>query len=68
MTGTTVPKEPPDELVWRICPYLRPGNGCKHCPEWKDLGHHGMGSPGCYLLAREVINIAQTGNEWRHPQ
>lgn len=61
------PVEADDELIWRICPYVR-GNGddkCDRCPRWEQHKRFGQVQRGCRALAEEVVNICQTGNPWR---
>ena len=53
--------------VHTVCSYMRKVRGengpCKKCPyEYED----GSG-PMCHSLAREIINIVETGNAWRKP-
>ena len=55
-----------EQMVWRICPYLRPsGDDCLKCPRWTFDPAHDWVQRGCFALANEVVNIAQTGNPWR---
>jgi hypothetical protein len=49
-------KEPPEEMVWALCPYTRGVmHSCHHCPEWEDDPEHGEYSRGCYVLAKEAV-------------
>ena len=68
MSDNSKTTEPDPELVWQICPYIdgKEGDGvCKKCPPKETW----MGRPnctrGCYLLAKEVVNIVQTGHPHR---
>ena len=66
MTDKTT--EPDPELVWRICPYVNDGEGereCSKCPPNETWMGRQNCSRGCYLLAREVVNIVQTGDPHR---
>lgn len=56
-----------DRLVWAICPYMRSGQPCEHCPERERDENDVAFIRGCRLAAHEVINICQTGNPWRKP-
>jgi hypothetical protein len=52
--------EPPPEMVWEVCPYLRghlDESRCQQCPPWEDDPAHGKVSRGCYGLAGEVCRI-----------
>lgn len=51
--------------IWKICPYLHNLNDCKKCPAWEKDKHYGKVKNMCRGLAEEVLNIAQTGNEFR---
>lgn len=53
--------EPPKEMVWEVCPYLRldrlpPENGCQHCPEWEMHGEDKV-QRGCYSFAAETCRV-----------
>lgn len=56
-------QEPPKEMVWEVCPYLRmhrmakDEHHCKHCPPTADVPNYGKGIPGCYGLAAEACRI-----------
>ena len=54
-----------DKLIWAICPYLRDLEPCRGCPEWENDPDHGLFMRGCRGLAREVLNICQTGHPHR---
>lgn len=56
---------PPNEQVWTVCSYLKRAEGqtCKQCPQMIWMDEFAM--LGCYLHAREVINVVETGNPWR---
>ena len=52
--------EPPDEMVWEICPYVGTAHleGCEHCPkfEWDEECQENI-QRGCYGLAQEACRI-----------
>lgn len=54
---------PDPETVYRVCPFLRDLKPCMRCTtEMFD------GEPytrGCFALAREIVNVVETGNPWR---
>lgn len=59
---------PPSELVWAVCRYMAyrdPAQPCRRCPAWEHDDKHGFVGRACYAMAREVVNIVQTGNAWR---
>lgn len=52
--------EPPSEMVWEICPYLRMDSkheGCRQCPQFEDHEHYGQCQRGCYGLAEEACRV-----------
>jgi hypothetical protein len=52
--------EPPDEMVWAVCPHLRTAaedKRCSHCPKWEDDPDYGKLQRGCYALAKEACMI-----------
>ena len=54
-----------DELIWRICPYVR-GNGdekCDRCPHWENHSRFGQVRRGCRALAEEVMGIVRAALE-----
>lgn len=53
-------QEPPSEMVWAVCPYLRghmDESRCCHCPAWEEHKHHGKVQRGCYGMAAEVCRV-----------
>lgn len=50
-------KEPPDEMVWEVCPYLRDLEPCRGCPRWEDRGDGRPVMRACFALASEVCRI-----------
>lgn len=54
-------EEPPQEMVWDVCPYLNMHRQeewrCMHCPQWEEDPDHGKVQRGCYGLAAEVCRI-----------
>lgn len=53
-------REPPEEMVWAVCPYLRShmdDTECKNCPQWEEHELHGKCQRGCYGLAAEACRI-----------
>lgn len=52
--------------IHAICTYLREERGsgpCKGCPAWhREPDMPGLWTPGCYRMAKEVLNIAQKGD------
>lgn len=53
--------EPPDELVWELCPYLRLHRQddwrCRQCPRWVHDERHGKLCLGCYGMAQEAVRV-----------
>ena len=52
--------EPPPEMVWEVCPYLRMNaehEGCQQCPTWEEDSDYGKVQRGCYGLAAEACRI-----------
>lgn len=49
--------------VHAICNVLR-NKACERCPSREAFPPHGNGTRGCYMLAKEVLNIAVHGNPW----
>lgn len=54
--------EPPDEMVWAVCPHLRivspvEDSRCHRCPKWEDDEDYGKCQRMCYGLAAEVCKI-----------
>ncbi len=52
--------EPPSEMVWEVCPYLRmdkEDKGCQQCPQWEEDERYGKTQRGCYGLASEACRI-----------
>jgi hypothetical protein len=52
--------EPPCEMVWEVCPYLRSHldeSRCMQCPRWEDDPDYGKVQRGCYGMAAEVCRI-----------
>ena len=54
--------EPPPEMVWEICPYLRMGagaeqEGCQQCPAWDEDKDYGKVQRGCYGFAAEACRV-----------
>jgi len=53
--------EPPQEMVWEICPYTRStthnDDRCHHCPQWETDPHYGKVQRGCYGMAAEACRI-----------
>lgn len=58
---------PPRATVHAVCKYVtgRDLESCRKCPPWEIDPKHGFFRRGCYGLAQEVVNIAQTGDAWR---
>lgn len=54
-------RDPSDEMVWAICPWLRThqdGGECKRCPRWEERGRDdGPYQRGCYALAKEACKV-----------
>jgi hypothetical protein len=51
-------EEPPPEMVWAMCPYLRRGDDCAECPTEEYDGHsEQMVQRGCYTLAAEACRV-----------
>ena len=48
--------------VHAVCTYLRHA-ACLKCPA-RVQSPYGPGTAGCYLIAKEVINIAHHGSPW----
>lgn len=47
--------EPPDEMVWEICPYVRSRlERCRHCPKSRIDPDYGAVTDGCYVMAQEA--------------
>jgi len=52
--------EPPSEMVWEICPYVKhhPNDyHCMQCPAWFEDPTYGTFQRGCYGMAAEVCRI-----------
>ncbi len=52
--------EPPSEMVWEVCPYLRghlDDSRCAHCPRWERDEQYGQVQRGCYGIAAEACRI-----------
>lgn len=52
--------EPPQEMVWAVCPYARMHDDeprCSHCPPWEEDPDHGKMRRGCYGIAAEICRI-----------
>lgn len=52
--------EPPKEMVWAVCPYLRghlEESRCQHCPTYIEDEAHGKVQRGCYGMAAEVCRV-----------
>ncbi len=64
MTDQKQTTEPDSELVWRICPYVK-NDECSRCPPTETFRGRPNCTRACYLLAREVVNIVQTGDPHR---
>lgn len=51
-------REPPDEMVWELCPYLRrDADACEGCAETFIDPDYGECSPGCYVFAKEACRV-----------
>lgn len=52
-------EEPPDEMVWAVCPYMRQTADyrCLHCPKFEHDEHYGPVQRGCYGIAAEACRI-----------
>lgn len=50
--------EPPSEMVWAICPYIRNNlKNCTHCPRYLEDEDHGQVQSGCYGFAAEACRV-----------
>lgn len=52
--------EPPQEMVWAICPHVRSREDesrCHHCPPWEEDPDYGKMRRGCYGMAAETCRI-----------
>lgn len=52
--------EPPQEMVWAVCPYIRLSaeeSRCNHCPPWEEDPDYGKMRRGCYGLAAEACRV-----------
>lgn len=53
--------EPPQEMVWAVCPYTRSFTGdddrCKHCPTFENDPDHGQVQRSCYGMAAETCRV-----------
>lgn len=49
----------PIKTIYCVCEYLR--GACKHCKPTVE-SPYGRGEPGCYGVAREVVNVVRHGN------
>lgn len=52
--------EPPAEMVWAVCPYLRmhkEESRCHHCPKWEKDKDYGKVQRGCYSFAAEACRV-----------
>lgn len=52
--------DPPDEMVWAVCPYLRghlDDSKCKQCHKMENHPRHGECQRGCYGMAAEACRI-----------
>jgi len=53
-------QEPPTEMVWAVCPWLRlhrDESRCHHCPRYEQDADYGTVQRGCYALAAEVCRV-----------
>jgi hypothetical protein len=53
-------KDPPDEMVWAVCPYTRHApddTRCHHCPRLETDPDYGEVQRGCYGMAAEACRI-----------
>jgi len=51
--------DPPQEMVWEVCPYTRSdgsSKGCRQCPEWED-SKRGKCQRMCYSMAKEACKV-----------
>lgn len=46
---------PSDLMVWEVCPFLREGRRCRHCPSalYDDKGRYNT----CYVSAAEACRV-----------
>lgn len=52
--------EPPSEMVWAICPYLRSNQDdprCNNCPPLETDVDYGDMTRGCYVFAAEACRV-----------
>lgn len=52
--------DPPPEMVWEICPYLRlhkEHTRCQQCPTWEEDKEYGKIQRGCYAMASEACRV-----------
>lgn len=52
--------EPPPEMVWAVCPWLRSlhdESRCHHCPRFEQDPDYGEMQRGCYGNAAEVCRV-----------
>ena len=67
MPANDVDKEIPlSEQVWLVCGYLGilEDRKCKKCPRWESHREEHV-VKGCYMIAKELINVVETGSAWR---
>lgn len=53
-------KEPPSEMVWAVCPWMRQHNDdsrCRRCPRFEEDPDYGQMQRGCYGMAAEVCRV-----------
>lgn len=51
-------KEPPEEMVWEICPYIKSKlEACEHCPKTEKDPDHGDITKGCFVMASEACRV-----------
>lgn len=52
--------EPPQEMVWAICPWMRmrsDDSRCRRCPRYETDPEYGEMQRGCYGIAAEVCRV-----------
>lgn len=52
--------EPPTEMVWAVCPWMRSHHDesrCHHCPRYETHPDYGQMQRGCYGIAAEVCRV-----------
>lgn len=63
MTQRPTPKErwaapePPEPMVWAICPYTRDQEPCAECPAWEVDGRGERFRRGCYVMAAGACRV-----------